>query len=85
MLAFIALRFVRKEKVSSESLFDQRKRIARQQLEMTPLALSSVVVGTGTGTADDDYEEDEETGVCNSMVGLIGDTQDSLMNVDEYE
>ena len=47
LVSFLALRSVRREKVRSESLFDQRKRIARQQQqeqkqqEMIPLTAES--------------------------------------------
>jgi len=51
MIAFIAIRSVRREKMLSESLFDQRKRKARQSSDLfTPLTSTAAATFGGMGS-----------------------------------
>lgn len=85
VFAFFALRTVRREKMASESLFDQRKRISRQQ-EMVPLTTANsndidppgTTIGNGSGhfMQSVGLSGDEEEG----SLGYLGDEHETNMN-----
>ncbi len=55
MIAFIAIRSVRREKMLSESLFDQRKRKARLSSDLfTPLTSTAAATFSGMGSSSND-------------------------------
>ncbi len=67
LVAFLSLRNVRREKLLSESLFDNRKRVARQHQMSQEMQQEMIPLAPATGGRSNDY--DEETGEFSSFVG----------------